>query len=73
MNDHRYEQAGLCGFILAGGIFIAVGLRDGDSLVLIGSVVWTVACVLWLVPHMRLQAHAGKGSTLAEIEGSENG
>ena len=30
MSDERYEQVGLAGFILAGVIFIAVGLRDGD-------------------------------------------
>ena len=72
MLDERYEQLGLAGFILAGLIFIAVGLRDGDGLVLVGSVVWTVACCFWLVPHMRLQAQAGKDST-ASNEGPDHG
>lgn len=53
MSDKRYEFVGLAGFILAGVIFIVVGFRDGDVLVAAGSIVWTVACVLWLIPHMR--------------------
>ena len=72
MSDEKFEQLGLAGFILAGFIFIAVGLRDGDTLVLVGGVVWTIACCLWLVPHMRLQQPGGKGST-ASNEGSDHG
>lgn len=72
MGKERCEQLGLAGFILAGLIFIAVGLRDGDTLVMIGSLVWTVSCLLWLVPHMRLQQPAGKGST-ATNEGPDHG
>ncbi|MEO1537831.1 MAG: hypothetical protein AAFR73_08875 [Pseudomonadota bacterium] len=67
MSDERNEQFGL-----AGVLFFAVGLHDGDTLVLIGCVVWTFACCLWLVPHMRLQAGSGKGST-ASNEGSDHG
>ncbi|NNE81627.1 MAG: hypothetical protein HKN18_15275 [Silicimonas sp.] len=53
MSDQQCEIMGLVGFIVAGIIFILVGMRDGDALVAIGSVVWTLACVLWLIPHMR--------------------
>lgn len=53
MSDKHYEIAGLAGFIIAGLIFIVVGLRDGDILVAVGSVVWTIACFLWLIPHFR--------------------
>jgi hypothetical protein len=72
MGKERCEQLGLAGFILAGLIFIAVGLRDGDPLVVVGSIVWTVSCMLWLVPHMRLQQGSGKDST-ATNEGPEHG
>ena len=47
------EIVALAGFILAGLIYTAVGLRDGDALVIAGSLVWTLACLIWLFPHLR--------------------
>ena len=53
MNDHHYHIAGLIGFIIAGFIFVAEGIRHGDTLTVIGSLVWIVSCVIWLIPLIR--------------------
>ncbi|MEE9428877.1 MAG: hypothetical protein V3V25_12090 [Paracoccaceae bacterium] len=50
MKDETYQIIGLVGFILAGLIFIAVGLRSGDFLTVLGSIIWTVSCVIWMIP-----------------------
>ena len=53
MSDERCEQLGLVGFIIAGILFVAIGLRDCDLLVIAASVVWNAACLICLVPHFR--------------------
>ena len=50
MKPFFFEFFGLIGFFISGLIFIVAGLRTGDYLAVSGSVVWTLACVLWLVP-----------------------
>ena len=50
MKTFYFELFGLMGFFISGLIFIVAGLRSGDYLAVSGSIVWTVACVLWLVP-----------------------
>ena len=50
MKTFYFELFGLIGFFISGLIFIVAGLRSGDYLAVSGSIVWTVACVLWLVP-----------------------
>lgn len=53
MRDHRFEIAGLVGFILSGLIFLANAVGEGDTGTVVGSIVWIVACGLWLVPLVR--------------------
>ena len=53
MADKHYQIIGLVGFILAGFIFIAVGVRADDLLTIIGSVIWTLSCLVWLVPLLK--------------------
>ncbi len=53
MTEQRSQLLGLTGFILAGFVFIAVGIRSGDVLTVVGSVLWIVSCVIWLVPLLR--------------------
>ena len=53
MNDKHYEIFGIVGFIIAGLIFIAVGVRAGDILTTAGSAIWTVSCGVWMVPLVR--------------------
>jgi len=50
MKIFYFELFGLIGFFISGLIFIVAGLRSGDNLAVSGSVVWTVACLLWLIP-----------------------
>ena len=53
MQDHHYQIVGLIGFIVAGFIFIALGIKTDDLLTIVGSVVWTVSCFIWLIPHFK--------------------
>lgn len=50
MKTFYFELIGLMGFFISGLIFIVAGLRSGDYLSTSGSVVWTIACVLWIIP-----------------------
>ncbi len=53
MDERHYQLVGLIGFIIAGLFFIAVGIRLGDTLTIIGSVVWIASCVVWLIPALK--------------------
>lgn len=53
MDDSRYQLIGLLGFILAGCIFIAVGINFGDTLTILGSAVWVISCIIWMIPLLR--------------------
>lgn len=53
MEDRHAHLIGLIGFIIAGIMFVGVGIRAGDPLTVAGSVVWTLSCVVWLVPVLR--------------------
>lgn len=53
MNERVFQLLGLAGFIAAGFVFIAVGVRASDPLTVIGSVIWILACLIWMVPLVR--------------------
>ncbi len=53
MRNETYQIIGLAGFILAGLIFVAVGVESGDLLTVIGSVIWTISCIVWLIPYVK--------------------
>ena len=53
MNERTCQMLGLIGFIIAGVLFVAIGIRDDDMLVIAASMVWNVACLIWLIPHIR--------------------
>ncbi len=40
-------------FLVCAVAFTAAGVRDGDVLVTAGSVLFVIACVLFLVPYLR--------------------
>lgn len=40
-------------FLLCAVAFTAAGVRDGDVLLTLGSVLFLVACVLFLIPYFR--------------------
>tara|TARA_B110000438_G_scaffold228979_1_gene223665 strand:+ start:81 stop:254 length:174 start_codon:yes stop_codon:yes gene_type:complete len=50
MKIFYFEIIGLILFFISGIFFILVGIRNEDYLSIIGSIVWTFACVLWLFP-----------------------
>ena len=47
-DENRYQIIGLVGFI-----FIAAGINFGDTLTVLGSVVWVLSCVVWMIPLLR--------------------
>ena len=53
LRDTDYQLIGLIGFILAGFIFIAVGIKFGDVLTVVGSIVWILSCLVWMIPFVR--------------------
>lgn len=53
MDERRCQIVGLVGFIIAGFIFIAAGIKYGDILTISGSVIWTLSCVVWMIPLVR--------------------
>ncbi|MAD86826.1 MAG: hypothetical protein ABGY12_02400 [Candidatus Lambdaproteobacteria bacterium] len=50
MKIFYFELIGLICFFISGLFFIVAGIRSEDLLSTIGSIVWTFACVLWLIP-----------------------
>lgn len=50
MSEKRCQLFGLLGFILSGAFFSLSALRHGDMLAFIGSLLWIVACLIWLIP-----------------------
>ena len=59
MKNFYFELCGLIGFLISGLIFIVAGLKSGDYLATSGSVVWTIACLLWLIPVLSRQKSQG--------------
>jgi len=53
MSDKAYQIIGLTGFIIAGFVFVAVGIKFGDNLTIIGSVIWILSCIIWMIPLIR--------------------
>ncbi len=53
MEEKYYQIAGLGGFIVAGFLFIAVGVRSNDVLTIIASIIWTLSCLVWLIPLLK--------------------
>jgi len=53
MSDKAYQIIGVTGFIISGLIFIAVGIKFGDNLTVIGSVIWTLSCIIWMIPLIK--------------------
>ena len=53
MSQQQSQMLGLIGFVLAGLVFIAAGVRSGDVLTIVGSSLWIVSCVIWMIPLVR--------------------
>ncbi len=57
MEERHYQLIGLVGFVIAGLFFVAIGIRAGDALTIIGSLVWIAACVVWMIPFLKPPAN----------------
>lgn len=57
-NDWKLELSALIGFCFSGAIFIASGIQNGDILTIIGSSVWILSCLVWMVPYKKYFDHS---------------
>jgi hypothetical protein len=58
-KEHRINLAGWVLFVISALFFIATSLRAGDTLGLLGSLFFLVACFVFLLPYA-LRARAAK-------------
>ena len=65
MSEHTSQLLGLIGVILAGFVFVAVGVRAGDVLTVVGSVLWIVSCLIWMAPIVR-RSSLGRGGDVTD-------
>ena len=49
-STDAYHLAGWLLFVVCALFFIAAALRDGDLLILIGSILFLLACMVFLIP-----------------------
>jgi hypothetical protein len=52
-KDWKLELLALSGFCVSGVIFIVSGVQSGDFLTVLGSIVWIVSCLCWMIPYRR--------------------
>lgn len=53
MKDDHYQIIGLLGFIVAGVIFVVIGVQTDDILTIIGSAIWIISCLIWIIPLIK--------------------
>jgi len=49
IEDRHYQLIGMLGFIIAVLVFIAAGINLGDTLAIVGSVIW----LIWMIPVLK--------------------
>jgi hypothetical protein len=57
-GDQRRMRIQLWGwilFVVCAGFFIASSLRNGDTLSLAGSIIFLIACILFIIPILSQQ------------------
>ena len=52
MKKFDYHLVGLAGFVLSGAFFTLSSWKSGDNLALAGSIVWLIACFIWMIPTL---------------------
>jgi membrane protein DedA with SNARE-associated domain len=53
MDERKFNIAGLIGFAISGAMFMVAGLRAGDTLAAIASLVWMASSVVSLIPLLK--------------------
>ncbi len=59
-QDLKYQLMGWILFIVCAIFFIASSLKNGDILTFIGSVIFLIACVVFLIPLLRTIKKSGE-------------
>ena len=59
-QDLKYQLLGWILFIVCAVFFIASSLKNGDILTFIGSVIFLIACVVFLIPLFRIIKKSGE-------------
>ena len=49
-DDIKYHLAGWILFIVCAGFFIASSVKNGDWLTLVASIIFLMACVIFIIP-----------------------
>lgn len=52
----RLELMALSGFCVSGVIFVISGILNGDFLTVLGSLVWIISCICWMIPYKKYLA-----------------
>jgi len=52
-KDWKLELFALIGFCASGVIFIISGIQNGDILTIIGSSVWILSCIVWIITYRK--------------------
>jgi hypothetical protein len=52
-SDWKLELLALIGFCVSGMMFVVAGLRSGEIFTILASLVWTVSCVVWMIPYRK--------------------
>ncbi|MDX1691187.1 MAG: hypothetical protein R3290_09225 [Acidimicrobiia bacterium] len=47
----RLHRFGWILFLASAVVFLAVGLRDGDALTIVAGILFTLGCVMFLLPE----------------------
>jgi hypothetical protein len=56
----KFQLWGWILFLVCAGFFIASSIRSGDMLSLIGSVIFLVACVVFIIPLVVRRSNGGE-------------
>ena len=52
-QDLKYQLFGWILFIVCAIFFIASSLKNGDTLTFIGSIIFLIACIVFLIPLLK--------------------
>jgi hypothetical protein len=72
MSGPGFQLTGLLGFILSGLFFAVSSIHNQDPLALAGSLVWIVACLVWILPLLSFKAARGSKDKDQEVDHSED-
>ena len=57
-EDFKYQLVGWIVFIICAIFFISASLKNYDTLTFIGSVIFLIACIVFLIPLIKIKKNA---------------